>query len=357
MAKEETGLIQAPKSVPGAILGPGGPLLVRKAGHDGAVIAAVRKVLLKEGQGLVAFGRGDKKKWELDAEGFRKLNQIAGLNVITPPTVIVDGQEQHNPYYERNKITKAVEMIYLRKIVMGLSPLGNMVVIDKTLVYSNYTYFVEALSAMIQRNPQAGVLGVAEERPKVFKHVPRKWNRDLWNGKGGYEYLEDEAEEVDAPKTLKFFHVEGTFGIWIDFTHSAVLELVTAHTQKQKFLSRAAETTILRLCLQEHPAIAAKKVEIEMVNKVAQALVPVFFHHTDMTLQQQADIAEAISEGRPIEGTEVRSSVVDEAETGREIHNDLESESEDAPKPVEDLSTDEFGDIMDSGKEDKDEDN
>lgn len=48
--------------------------------------------------------------WRVSADGYLKLNKIASVSLVKPATIIIDGVERPNPYVERNKNTKAIEV-------------------------------------------------------------------------------------------------------------------------------------------------------------------------------------------------------------------------------------------------------
>ena len=299
-----------------AIVGANGvPLMVRTAEGEGrfkAVVSCAAKVVLKEGQGLVNI----QQKWEIDSEGYRRLNQIAGLSVLTPQNVMVDGHEVGNPHYERNEDTKAISAVIIRKIVMGKSPMGQMVAIDKTLHLDTRAYWNQSLAKLITKYPDAGCLGHRTAQPEVFT-----------SGRAAGK------KENKAPSSLAFFagHAGPDFGVWIDFTHPEVLKLWENHSSMQQFISRRAETTVLRLALQEHPAIAMKKPRVEMVNGEAQATIPVYYQSHGLTLEEQDKLAMQIAVGKNPPSIAVAADVVAGEAAAQELGSQVSDDAQDSP--------------------------
>lgn len=328
MNQEVKGLV--PK---GALLGENGvPLTVMKTGDgEGAlqpVIACRGFVELREGFGVTTI----QGKSEVDAEGYRKLNQLAGLSIITPPFVNVEGAEQGNPFYERNDETKAIERIIIRKIVFGYSPLGQPVAVDKTLHLDVRAYWNMALAKIIKWHPAAGCIGLRSRIPEKF-----------------WIYAEDESgrrvrkDEIAAPDGLAFFAGSAgpDVGVWIDLSHPEITSAWQNQQQMQQFLSRRAETTVTRLALQEHPAIAAKKVEL--IGGVAR--IPVYFHRHGLSFEEQEDLARRISSGREeLGGVAVQADVVVGSAAGEEVDREAGGdidESHEAPEGEQNWSNDE----------------
>ena len=224
-----------------------------------------------------ATGKSD-KKYPITSAGYTHLNKVASISIMTPPQVIVDGHEQPNPYIERNRKTRAIESVIVRKIGLGFSPAGNLVAIDKTLYYNVYTYFIQAIQAKVKRtkwekneqtgkredtgeaaNPNAAIIGIADERPRRDGNpVPGSW---------------------------VFFAIEEPLGIWANYEDKAIMECLEEHTQRQRFGDRIAQKIVERNILKDHPAIGVGQVFAKSGATPEQGLVAfveVYGYRSDM---------------------------------------------------------------------------
>lgn len=179
----------------------------------------------------------------ITSDGYIQLNKVASVNIVTPQSIIMDGEVKPNPFIERNKNTRIIETVNVRKIGVGFSPVGNITVIDKSLYYNIYTYFIQSIQAKMKK--------------KVWK-----------NGKPTDEPLYKDmaitGTKGDPPEKGKwaFFETAFPLGIWVNYEHPAILDCLDEHTQRQKFGDRIAQKIVERNILKDHPAIGAKQVEV-----------------------------------------------------------------------------------------------
>ncbi|MCG3112408.1 MAG: hypothetical protein MCM46_11390 [Candidatus Manganitrophus sp. SB1] len=207
--------------------------------------------------------------WMITSAGADKLNQLPGLNIMTPPSVVVDGKEVSNPYIERHPKTRAIQSVYVRKIIFGPNPIGNMVGVDYTLFFNVYTYFLQDLQVKVRRYPVCGTYGMKEKPPASLS--------------------------PDRPgRALVFFEIEDPVGLWVDLSHGEIQEVFNQHVSRQKFGDRHAQSICTRNALLKHPAIAAKTVEVQ--NGVAKITVYGFKH--DFDFKKFAELGEKIEKGQ-----------------------------------------------------------
>lgn len=303
---------QASLMRPGGILDEDGiPLQVKAVdNHGGAKVVTVCRAdvtLTVDGGGITMI----QGKAEIDSEGYRKLNRVAGLHILNPPTVIVDGREVGNPHYERNEVTKSIQRVVIRKAVVGLSPLGKQVVVDKTLHFDTAMYMNQMLVKLVDQHPACGCMGTKQHPPKEFTIY--KYDKELKE--------KVKQGEIPAPDVsrLYFFPLHGDeFGLWIDTRHPEVSNLWKEFSQMLQFVSRRAETTVVRLCLQDHPAIGAKRVKTQG----GKAKVPVFFHQDGLDVKEIRALEESMRGGRALAGPagiEVMSATVDGLSAAEEV--------------------------------------
>ena len=251
-----------------ALLGDG-EVFVRRDGA-GVVRACKMQVSLSERNKEIQR-IGD--HWMITSAGSDRLNQLPGLNIMTPHRVVVDGKEMSNPYIERHPKTRAIQSVYVRKIVFGPNPIGNMVGVDYTLFFNVYTYFLQDLQTKIRRYPVCGSYGMKDQPPAPAARQGE--NAPL------------------SPRSFVFFEIEDPVGLWVDLSHGEIQEVFNQHVSRQKFGDRHAQSICARNALLRHPAIASRTVEVH--NGVAKITVYGFKH--DFDFKKFSEIMEKVGEG------------------------------------------------------------
>jgi len=274
---------------------------------DGQVMAPIKAdMTLYEKHGQIYSLKG---KWSITASGYWHLNKVASISILKPQSVIVDGKPVPNPHIERNRRTKAIESVNIRAMGIGYSPAGNIVVIDKTLFYNVYTYFIQSIQAKMKRvvwkkdpegnrvptdekeSPNCAIYGIAEEKPTI----EGRW---------------------------AFFPTERPLGIWVNYQDQAIVDCLEEHTQRQRFGDRMATTIVERNVLKDHPAIAAAQVVMKAGEGGSKyANVVVYGWRNDNTPRNLADLMKQAEDGGESKEFEVRKeTIVDvEAEEEKEI--------------------------------------
>ncbi len=246
---------------------------------DGFLKAFYRDTVLREGTHYHKTG----PKYSIAAEGYNYLNQIANINLIKPSTIVVDGREMPNPYIERDKKTGCVEIVWTRTIGIGYAPTGNLVIVDKTLVFNLKTYFIQDLQAKIKWNPVCGTWGVENEKPAE------------WAGKNGAQITASEKSR------LCFIPIQAAgdayVGMWIDYAHPEVMAAFNEFTSRLKFADRIADTICSRNVLKAHPAIGIFDVTDKHDHQRKTAVVRVYGFKHGMTADDLGRVAEAAEEG------------------------------------------------------------
>jgi len=301
-------------------------VLVRR-GADGSIRSVKATKVLSEEAGHIFVARkrnGEIATMGLTAEAYLALNQIAGLHVFTPPTVIVDGEEKGNPYVIRDPESHAADRIIIRKIALGRSPTGNLVAVDETLDYSPKQYLLEALA---------------------------KKARWLKGKDKAIQYRTQQSLTEEELATRLFFPTVSAGmgqvgGYLVDPSNEEVMGALTDYQNKTKFAERAASTICHRRALSKHPAISRTKASIYFTDdNRARAKVPVVgWMEADARLDRVGEIAMAVSRGDRPRGVEIEvdRSVVDadeleldhaavEAEEGGMVADTPEAEEEAVP--------------------------
>ena len=246
-------------------------------------------------------------RFNITATGYRHLNKVASISLVTPQRVIVDGVAQPNPYIERNPRTKAIETVNIRKMGIGYSPAGNVVVIDKTLFYNVYTYFIQSIQAKMKRTRQS-----EGKRPDV--------------GASECALYGVENKKPERPGSWAFFPTEPPLGVWVNYEDPAIIDCLEEHTQRQRFGDRIATTIIERNILKDHPAIGVAQVFEKQHEKLgAYAYVTVYGYRHEMEPRNIAEIMRQIEQGTDTYGeidetasVEVKAETISQADTEEE---------------------------------------
>ena len=268
-----------------------------KVQPGGQIMAPVKaSMTLFEGLGQIYK---QKDKYLITAIGYRQLNKVAAISIVKPQNVIVDGKPVPNPHIERNARTKAIGSVNIRAMGIGYSPTGNIVVVDKTLFYNVYTYFIQAIQAKMKRRiwvnnkptekefPNCAVYGVADDKPKI----EGRW---------------------------VFYPTDDVLGLWVNFADQAIVDCLEENTQRQRFGDRMATTIVERNILKDHPAIAAAQVLMKNGQGGNQATVVVFGYRNDNTPRNIADIMKQADSGESSKDFEVQAEVITTVEAEEE---------------------------------------
>lgn len=239
-------------------------------------------------------------KCNITAQGYVHLNKVASISIVTPQTVIVDGVAQPNPYIERNPRTKIIENVIIRKIGIGYSPAGNVVVIDKTLFYNIYTYFVQSIQAKMKR-----VKWVSGKKTDE-KEYPN------------CAVLGMEGKKPDKPGSWAFFEMEKPLGIWVNYEDQAIIDCLEEHTQRQKFADRIAQKIVERNIMKDHPAIGITQVYYQDTKQGKVATVTIYGYRHDLEAVNISEILSQAESGKEIKGYEVYEGVIGDLDTEEE---------------------------------------
>lgn len=258
-----------------------------------------------------------KDSYSISSTGYRLLNKVASVSLATPEKVVVDGRDQPNPYIERNDETKMIEVVWIRKVGIGYSLVGNVVAIDKTLCYNIKTYFLQSIQAKMKRvewksgkptktllHPNCAKLGIEEKEPK---------------GDGDWA----------------FFKVEPPLGLWVNYADPAILDCMEEHTQRQRFADRIAQTIVERNILKDHPAISVSKVEPKERGGLVVAYVPVYGFRHELEAPNIKEILAQLERGE--ETIDVKAEVIDDVpvEDEKEAIQDVDKEDKEEPPKKE----------------------
>ena len=301
-----------------------GEIYVRVRG--GQIMAPVKAQITLFGR-LKHFYSIKKGEYAISASGYVHLNKVASINLVTPQYVVVDGEKKPNPHVERNMKTKAIETVNIRKVGIGYSPIGNITVIDKTLFYNIYTYFIQSVQAKMKKvvwkngnptkepfYPDCAFTGTLSDKPKEGKWV--------------------------------FFETIEPLGIWVNYEHPAILDCLDENTQRQRFGDRMAQKIVERNILKDHPAIGVTQVELQKADGKDVVYVTVYGYRHDLEPSNLAEIMKQIEAGS--EEIDVKAEVIEEVpheeekQAVREVVEEEPGEKEKSPATMKEPSDEHF---------------
>ncbi len=232
------GLVNAVKSLRAekiSLLGEG-ECFVRKS--NGGFVQSVKTLvhLYESKKEIYSLGN----KWCISADGYDKLNQAAGLTVLAPRTISM--LQPSNPHFSFDD-EHNLKSVLVRRIVVGPSPIGNLVAIERLLRFDVGMYFLEDLQVKVKHRAGSGGYGTPSVKPDIFK---------------------DKTSVVMFPL--------GPAALWVDVSHPDIQEAFREHIKRCKYAERMATRMCERNAFASHPAIARR--HVEPVGGVAT--VPVF---------------------------------------------------------------------------------
>jgi len=235
-----------------------------KRSSDGLIKAVKGSITLAEEKGHLAEIQG---KVMITANGYNELNKIPGISIITPETLTLpDGEKVVNPYPVIDQESGSITKVWCKKLGVGLSPIGNMVITSSTLLYDIRMYFIQDIIGKVKSNKDAGRVCT--------------------------EALLTE-EEKDKGMFLKF---EGEMGIWVDVEHPAILQALNTFINNKLFAERKAQTICERNVLKKHPALSKVYVEPQGPKRQRVARVSVVGYTHDFSKDELLEISEQASD-------------------------------------------------------------
>ena len=260
-----------------ALLGDGAVFVKRTA--SGLVKAVKAQIKLEEKKGHLAEIQG---KVMVTGAGYNEMNKVAGVSVITPEKLTLpDGSVVVNPYPIVDPVSGSISKVWVKKMAIGLSPIGNLVITTSTLLYDIQMYFIQDLMKKIKKNSIAGRL-----------------------------CMESMLTDQDRLKGM-FCRIEGEMGIWADINNIDTMTCIETFIQNKLFAERKAQTIAERNAMKKHPALATTLVVPTGPEKARTAVVNVVGFSHDFSQQELLDIAQKASDGEPITVNNKKVEVVD----------------------------------------------
>lgn len=259
-------------------------LIVREVrqrnGHLVALKSGAARVVLSHRKKEIAIwsgGRDEPETVVVTADGYRALNTVAQITVMTPPSIHIPGLgKMANPYVRLATGTQAFQAGWCRKIAIAPGPTGNLTLCDRTTYLSLVEYLIEDLIGVSKKNPTAVVWGTQAVSPandladvieqhNADKRALAEKERKDWPLK----YLISDAERDRAMKEAKkpgrwgFYPIEEVTGqgLWFDRRAEAVVRVFGSYTQKGKFGVRQLEAICYRNVLRDHPLMPGMQIK------------------------------------------------------------------------------------------------
>lgn len=216
------------------------------------------------------------RKLTISAKGYYRANQIASLAILTPDNIKIPGSDGlvhdvPNPFPIIDKESGTQKGVWVKKMVVGYSPIGSMAVSSTTMYYDFSIYFLEDLQRKVMFNKDAGRL-----------------------------CFEDQLTDEEKKNGI-FMRIEGTFGVWANTQHPDVLKAIRTWVQTKKFGDRKAQTVAERNALKHHPALALQLYNINGTEGNRWGNVNVIGWQHDHDYQELEEIALAADAGEHVE--------------------------------------------------------
>ncbi len=214
-----------------ATLGDGEVFLKKTSKGDLMAINAIVPLDLKRKE-IVSIPGGN---YMITAVGYDRLNKVAGISVIYPPTVvhtfvrdgIPETREVGNPFIEYDQDSGAIKTISVTCLALGLSPVGNWAITQERLRFDLNRYLTMDAWSKVRNFKNCGV------------------------------FQSNEAYESRSDKEyFLFVKAMPGWGLALDTRHDEVQKVLTSHFTRQKFAERIASTICRRNAMKRHPSIA-----------------------------------------------------------------------------------------------------
>lgn len=271
-----------------AMLGDGEVFIKRT--DSGLVKAVWKKVRLYENRGhLSEVGEGRNKQIAVSALGYNEMNKIASISVITPSTLRIppsdqypDGREVPNPFPIIDRVSGSIEKVWVSKLAVGLSPIGNVVVTSTTLLYDLNMYFAQDLAKKVQYNAGMG------------------------------KYCLRSSLTEDEVRSGVFVPVQGELGVYARHDHQETIKAFNTFIQNKLFAERKAQTIAERNVLKKQPALSVTRVEAQGPEGGRWADVLVIGWSHDFTKEELLKIAQMAQRGENVDLGGKRVEIVEE---------------------------------------------
>jgi hypothetical protein len=278
-----------------AVLGDGQVFIRRR--EDGNIKAVSGAITLSEKKGHICEIQG---KFMITNEGYLALNKVANVSLITPPKLLLpDGSAMINPYPILDEKLGYIKKVWVRKIAIGFSPIGNLVMTSATLLYDPFMYFMQDVIKKIKYSKSCGRICI--------------------------ESMLTETER----KTGVYFPSIGGVGVWGNLEDKDFLTCYETFNQSTLFAERKAVTICERNALRKHPALSQGYVEVKLREGDRCARVGVIGYMNELTREDLDRMAAEAEKGGNIKykGNDI-IIIESDVETATEADYEIEREDD-----------------------------
>ena len=283
---------------------------IRRMPSGSRIMAVKAKLSLSEKHNEITV---IENKPMITADGYYRLNQVASLGIITPDNIKIpseDGvRDVANPFPIIDKSSGTQRGVWVKKLAVGYSPIGSLVITSTTMFYDFSVYFIADLQKKIRYDKTAGRL--------CF-----------------FDQLTEEEKKAGI-----FMRIEGELGLWANTEHSDVIKCVSTWIQNKQFGERKAQTIAERNALRHHPALSVRLEGLRGGDKNHMAEVTVIGWQHSHSKEELEEIARSAERG---ESVEVDGQEVEYKEfTGEVTQEDQAAGTEADPEMVQSDEPDE----------------
>jgi hypothetical protein len=251
----------------------------------------------------------DPRRATLTVQGMQVINQVAGIQVATPPTVMVDGHPRSNPYVERapgrNGRPGDITRIVMACVVIGAVPAtGNPVAVNYALEYS----------------PERELLAMAANMLGRWKDSDGTCPVTL--------VTEQEFDAANRPATV-FVPLYGGMGYAINIRHPKAAEMYSDFANILTNMVKKCQTVAMRNALRRHPALGAYQ-SVEVNERGEAVLAIIGWAGTGATLARYQGLAAMVSAGASLGDIQKQGLMIEVSE----LTETYKPEEDDAPDVV-----------------------
>ena len=252
------------------------------------------------------------KRKVITAQGYARLNTWIGVTFSSPPNINIGESSVGNPYIER--MGASVQRVTVRRVGIARNAAGSLSAIDLTVTYDLDDYLIGEVWAKWQ--------------PQRKQNACAAWGRVL-----------GDPTNANVQENEKMIECPGGIYLVVDLSKKEVLELWSAHLQRQKFAERNAVSICERNILKRF--VGASYCEDNGCIDI------VHWSQPDRNIQQMEQIAGRIQRGEvKVDGMDVQAESYTETVDSEEVAAALYGEGEDAPEFSNAEEEEPIGDVV-----------
>lgn len=246
----------------------------------------------------------DPHRAHVSAQGYHRINQVAGCTILQPPTVVVDGETRTNPYIQRSESDDGrvgdVLRIVIAYVVVGPSPMtASPVVVNYTLDYDPSKDLQNMLAGVAKKEAaQCFLIGEEDFREWRSEMPPQERFRWRW---------QPVHRGVGLAHNLRADKVREAYSKYIEIVQNAL---------------KKAQTVARRNAMKAHPALAFQTV---VLDEKGRARIPVVgWAGSRASLRQYSELMERVARGQDVDA-ELRD-LAETYDPERDVTGDAETD-------------------------------